>query len=132
MNEEKEISYNQIVGSIINNVLAERNRCGKIVLWDFRPENDMDKLYFNVAAIVANMGQEPIYLDMNLWQYIKMKWKRKKAGRNLRYLNCFKKEEIPPENKTSIYILMDFIREFHNIPIETFTEINNEFYGWVD
>lgn len=132
MEENRDKQYNEIVGSIINNVLAERQRCGKIILWDFQPDNDMDRLYFNVAAIVANMNREPMYLDMSLWKFLKMRIKRKKAGRNLYYLTKSTKKEIPVENKTSIYILMDFIREYHGISEETFKKINDEFYGWVE
>lgn len=124
-------TYDTIVGTIMSNVIVERQRCGKIILWDFQEDNDWDRLYFNVAAIVADMNRELIYLQMPFWEYVKMKWKRRKQRKNLRYLSRSRAENIPCESRTSIYIIMSFIADFYKLPQSYFGEINKEYYGWV-
>ena len=54
------------IGTILKNILVERERCGKILLWDFNPVDHGDRLYFNIATIVADLNREPIYLNMHL------------------------------------------------------------------
>lgn len=124
-------TYDEVVGTIMSNVIVERQRCKKIILWDFQEDNDWDRLYFNVAAIVADMNRELIYLQMPFWEYVKMKWKRRKQRKNLRYLSRSRAENIPYENKTSVYVLMDFIRNFYNLDKDCFGKINDEYYGWI-
>ncbi len=124
-------TYDEVVATIMSNIIVERHQCGKIVLWDFQENNDWDRLYFNVAAIVADMNKEPIYLQMPFWKYVKMKWKRHKQRKNLRYLFSWRAENVPLENRTSVYILMDFIRDYFKLSQSYFKEINDEYYGWV-
>jgi hypothetical protein len=122
--------YDEVVATIMSNIIVERFRCGKIVLWDFQEDNDWDRLYFNVAAIVADMNHEAIYLQMPYHKYLKMKWRRRKQRKNLRYLYSWRAYNVPPENKTSVYIIMDFVREYHKLPESYFKEINDKYYGW--
>lgn len=124
-------TYDEVVGTIMSNVIVERQRCGKIILWDFQEDNDWDRLYFNVAAIIADMNKELIYLQMPFWKYVKMKWKRRKQRKNLRYLSRSRAEDISYESRTSVYIIMDFIRNFYNLDKDDFGKINSEYYGWV-
>lgn len=131
MDTEKQKQYDEIIGTIVQNVLAEYKIAGKIILWDFQEDKDLDRLYFNVAALVSDIKAEPIYLQMPLFTYLKMKWKRRKTRKNLRYITRWAAQELPEQSKTSVYVLMDFVREYYNIPIETFKEINDEYYGWV-
>lgn len=123
-------TYDEVVATIMSNVIVERFRCGKIVLWDFQEDNDWDRLYFNVAAIVADMNHEAIYLQMPYHKYLRMKWKRRKQRKNLRYLYSWRADSVPPENRTSVYIIMDFIREHYKLSESYFKEINDEYYGW--
>lgn len=122
--------YDKVVNTIMRNILVERQRCGKILLWDFNPTDPADRLYFNIAAIAADLNKECIYLNMPLKDYLKMKWKRRKTRKNLRYFGPIQAKELDDEHKTSIYILMDFIREQLEIDYKLFEEINNEYYGW--
>lgn len=124
-------TYDEVVATIMSNIMVERHLCSKIVLWDFQEDNDWDRLYFNVAAIVADMNKEPIYLQMPFIKYLKMKWKRRKQRKNLRYLFSWRAEDVPLENRTSIYIIMSFIADFYKLPQSYFKEINDEYYGWV-
>ena len=132
VDKETEIKYNQIVGTIMQNVFAERNVANKIVLWDFQESQPMDRLYFNVASIVADMGKERMYLQMPFFAYLKMKWRRRKTRKNLRWCGPLMKKRLPDEAKTSIYLLTDFVREYYDITPEVFEAINDEFYGWVE
>lgn len=132
VDRETEIKYNQIVGTIMQNVFAERNIANKIILWDFQESQSMDRLYFNVASIVADMGKERIYLQMPFFTYLKMKWRRRKTRKNLRWCGPLRARKLLDEAKTSVYILMDYVREYYDITPEVFAAINNEFYGWVE
>lgn len=130
--EAKYKTYDKVVCTIMTNVLVERERCGKFLLYDFKGDNGAEKLYFNVAAVVADLRKEAIYIDMPLIGYIKFWLKRHKKRKNLRWFGLIRKRKLDNEHKTSVYILMDFIREQLNISEELYNEINNEYYGWVE
>lgn len=126
MMEDKYNQYDQVVNVVMLNVMAEKNRCGKFLLYDFNPEEEADKLYYNVSAIAADLSLNNLYLHMPFFKYLKFKFK---SGRkNLRYFNFFQELKLKPEHKTSVFMLMDYIREELNLPQEIFGEINNEYY----
>ena len=108
--KEKFGRYDEIVNTILKNILVERERCGKILLWDFNPIDHGDRLYFNIAAIVADINKEPMYLNMPLFDYLKFKWKRRKSRKNLRYFGPNRAAKYYDDHKTSIYIIIDYIR----------------------
>ena len=130
--KEKFGRYDEIVNTILKNILVERERCGKILLWDFNPIDHGDRLYFNIAAIVADLNKEPIYLNMPLFDYLKFKWKRRKSRKNLRYFGPSHASKLDDEHKTSIYIIMDYIRETMDFDYSLYKDINDEYYGWVE
>mgnify|MGYP006988831418 CR=1 FL=1 len=129
---EKYVLYDSIVSTIMTNVLVERERCGKFLLYDFTPKDDSEKLYFNIAAIAADLKRENIYLDMPFWDYVKFKFKRRKRRKNLKWFSPSQKKDLGNEFKTSVIILMSFISEKMGVPVELFKEINDAYYGWVD
>ena len=121
--------YDTIVATIIQNVIAEMNRTnGRIVLWDFQQNQDTDRLYYNVACIVADLSNKDIYIQMPLLQYLKFKLTRRKR-KNIHWIgrNC---KWLTDDNKTSVYIIMDFVREHYGIDMKVFKDINDEYYGW--
>lgn len=130
--ENKYKLYDSVVSTIMSNVMVECARCGKILLYDFKPELDMDKLYFNVAAIVADMSKEKLYLHMPFWDYIKLRIKFKKKRTNLVWFPPWAEKKLEDENKTSVSIIMSFVAEKLEISEDLFKEINDEYYGWVD
>ena len=130
--EEKYKQYDEVVNVIMTNILVERERCGKFLLYDFDQTDDADRLYFNVAAVAADFNKEKIYLDMPLWDYLKFWKKRHKKRSNLRWLNWFQKKKLSDEHKTSINIIMNFICTELNLNYRLFKEINDEYYGWID
>ena len=101
--DEKYKQYDEIVNCIMRNVLVERQRCGKYLLWDFNPICDSDRLYFNITAVTADLNREFIWLDMPFIDYIKMKWKRRKVRKNLRYFGPIRRYFLDNEYKTSIH-----------------------------
>ena len=129
--EDKYKHYDEIVKTIVLNIDAERQRVGKIILWDFHEEKDSDKLYFNVAAVVSDIKNELMYVQMPLIPYLKMKWKRRKTRKNLRRLGWRAAKSLPFQSQTSIGVIMEFVKNYHKETDEIFTEINNEYYGWV-
>ena len=130
--ENKYIQYDNVINTIMTNILVERERCGKYILYDFQPSNDADKLYFNVAAIAADLNKEKIYLGMPLLDFIFFWKKRRKKRHNLRWLNPIQKKKLSDEDKTSVSIIMDFICVQLKLNYRLFKEINDEYYGWID
>ena len=130
--KDKYRKYDEVVNTIMTNVIVECHRCGRCLLWDFNPQCYSDRLYFNVAAIAADINQEFIWLNMSLIDYIKFKWKRRKTRKNLRYFGPIRKLFLPKECQTSIYMIMDFIVEQLQITHDLYKEINDEYYGWVE
>lgn len=130
--ENKYTQYDNVVNTVMTNILVERERCGKYILYDFQPSNDADKLYFNVAAIAADLNKEKIYLGMPLLDFIFFWKKRRKKRHNLRWLNPIQKKKISDEDKTSVSIIMDFICVQLKLNYRLFKEINDEYYGWID
>ena len=123
--------YDEIVSKIIQNILNQSTYTNnEVVLWDFQQTKHTDRLYFNVACIVADMFDKQIYIQMPFFEYIKFKYKRRKrknlhwVGRNAKW--------VSNEGKTSVYIIMDFIREYFDISEKLFADINNEYYGWIE
>ena len=131
MEAETNNLYDKIVGTIMQNVIAESNRAGgKIVLWDFHPEYALDRLYYYVACMVADIYKEDIYLEMSLFNYLKFKRTNKKR-KNLHWV-WRKHTSISTECQTSVYILMDFIREYYDISVDVFNNIVKEYYENTD
>ena len=128
--DDKYEQYDKVVNTIMMNILVERERCGMFLLYDFNPKDNADILYYNVTTAAADLRKENIYLNMSLLDYIKFRKNRSKKRTNLRWLNPILKRKLTDEQKTSIYLIMDFIREQLNIDYSLYTEINNEYYRW--
>lgn len=123
--------YDQIVGTIFQNVLAESNMAkNKVVLWDFHPVNSIDRLYYHVACLVSDIYNKDMYLEMKFFDYLKFKWKNRKR-KNLHWV-WRKHTSLPVSYRTSVYIIMDYVRKYYDIPIETFDDILKEYYENTD
>ena len=124
--------YDSVVSTVMMNILIERKRCGRFLIYDFDQSDDGNRLYFNVMAVAADLEREKIYLDMPLLDFIFFWKKRRKNRKNLRWFNPIQKRKLADENKTSTSIIMDFICEKMNLNYRLFKEINDEYYGWID
>ena len=129
MEEKKELYdfYDKIVNSIYLNVCAERNHAGEIILWDFQSDNPIDQLYFNVAAAASDIYECNIYLDMPFFKFWKF-CREKKSRKNLCWASPRFKKGLPDEAKTSVYLIMEFVKDHYNISMDTFKEINEAYY----
>ena len=65
---------------------------------------------------------------MPLFDYLKLKWKRRKSRKNLRYFGPNRAAKLDDEHKTSIYIIMDYIRETMDFDYSLYKDINDEYY----
>lgn len=123
--------YDEIVGKIMQNVINQSTYTNnKIVLWDFQQLQSPDRLYYNVACIVADLFEQQIYLQMPLLDFLKFKRKHKKR-KNIHWVSK-NARWIPVEGQTSVYIIMDFIRSYYGFEMNKFKEINDEYYGWIE
>ena len=130
--DNKYVLYDKVVTTIMTNVLVERERCGKFLLYDFHQKENPDRLYFNVTTVAADLRKENIYLDMPLWDYVKFRFKRRKKRVNLKWFSPSAKKKLSNEYKTSVYLIMDFIAEHLHVSVNLFKEINDAYYGWVE
>ena len=126
---EKYVMYANVVRTIMTNILIERGRCEKYLLYNFNPTKGAEKLYYNVAAIASDGNREKLYLDMPFFSYLKFKFERKKR-KNIRWFNPIYKIRLKDELKVSVSDIMNFIREDLNLSDELYDLINNEYYGW--
>lgn len=124
--------YDDVISTIMTNILVERHRNAKFLIYSFDQYDDTNKLYFNVTAVAADLNKEKIYLDMPLLDFIFFWKKRRKKRRNLRWLNPIQKKKISDDNKVKASTIMDFICEQLDLNYRLFKEINDEYYGWVD
>lgn len=123
-------NFDSIIQTIFANVLVERQRCGKIILYNFNPIHIEDKLYFNVAALAADVQGEYIYVDMSLLDYFKFKRERGRKQKNVRWLRPWRRKEVAEEDRVSVYKIMNFVKKELGLTKDILEEINNEYYGW--
>lgn len=124
--------YDRVVQTIMTNIFVEKERNGKFIIYNFDPQIDSHKLYFNVTAIAADLINEKVYLDMGLLDYIKFWKKRSKKRSNLKWFSPFHKYKMDDEFKVDTSKLMDFIADELDIKRSLFKEINDKYYGWID
>ena len=131
--EELYKRYDEIVALILLNVMNEYIYCNKqIILWNFFPDNHLHRLYFNVAVMLSDMLKIPIYIQTDLFTYIKLKWKRRKTRKNLRYLTRRRADSVQDGCKTDIEDILKCVCESKNTDFSTLKEINDKYYGWVE
>ena len=130
VDKETEIKYNQIIATLMQNVIAQYGAADhKIVLWDFQEDQPYDRLYFNVAAIVADWRKKLIYIQMPFFAYLKFKWHRRKTRKNLRWCGPLMARKLSDNARTSVYLIMSFVAEYYDIDMEVFKAIQEEFYS---
>jgi hypothetical protein len=120
--------YDDIMRLIMQNVINQASYTnGDIVLWDFDSDSIIDLLYFEAACMTADLFEKQIYINLPLFKYLILKWKHRKR-KNLHHLSRKRADSLDCEGKTSVFIIMDFIREYLKINGSKFTDIYNEYY----
>ena len=123
--------YDKIVQSVMTNILIEKERLGNFIIYKFNPDDDAQKLYFNVTTVAADLTRQPIYLDMSLWTYLRFRFKFGRKRRNLRWFGRLRRK-VNTKEIVDTKELMDFIGKEFDINRKMFNNINNEYYGWVE
>ena len=77
-----ELLCDEVVGSLVGNVLAEQSINHKIILKDYNDEDSTHRLYLNAAIIVSDLSQQPIFINTTFFKFLKLKWRRKKIHAN--------------------------------------------------
>ena len=122
-------NYDEICGSLVGNVLAEKDRNeGKIILRDFNYEDKAHRLYLNAALIVSGLYSVPIFINCDFFSYIKLilkRWKLRKQFRRIKNeeIESFTFEVVP------IDVVLDYVASVSEIDRKVYEDINNEFYG---
>ena len=120
--------YDKIVGSIMGNILSEKNINKKIILKGYNDNDPAHKLYLNAAVIISDLSNEPIFINSSFLTFVKLKWRRRKLGKQIRYLKAINLESIDSEI-TPIDTIIDYVCRTYDIERETMAEINNTYYG---
>ena len=91
--------YDNVVSTVMMNVIVEKQRCGKFLIYDFDQTDDGNRLYFNVMSVAADLEKEKIYLDMPLLDFIFFWKKEGKIVRICDGLVHFRKENYQMKTK---------------------------------
>lgn len=120
--------YDEIVGTVVANVLAESARTdNKIYLKWFQSDQASHSVYFEGASIAAAVLKTQIYMDMPLHKYILFKlknWRRRKL------LKWVRTKDVP-ESATQIQLIINHISTHFELTPETGTiwrDINYRYY----
>ena len=123
-----ELLYDEVVGSLVGNVLAEQSINHKIILKDYNDEDNTHRLYLNAAIIVSDLSQQPIFINTTFFKFLKLKWRRKILRKQLRRIKDTDLELLDSE-VTSIDKILDYVCSNYEINRDKMGKINEEFYG---
>lgn len=122
--------YDKVIGSIMGNILSERNINKKIILKGYNDDDPAHRLYLNAAIIISDLFNDSVFINSGFLTFIKLKWRRRKLRRQIRYLKAINLEAIDSEI-TPIDTIIDYICRTYNIERDIMTEINNTYYGGI-
>lgn len=122
MENDKQRYYDEIVSTIIQNVLAEHQRNGYFVINNFNPSFAADKLYFEASLIASEFcNNEPIYIHapfLSYWHFKLTHWKLRKI---IKYTGKL-------YGITSVSVIMEHVRKYYDLDWSVFSDIVKEFY----
>ena len=120
--------YDEIVGTVVANVLAESTRTdNKIYLKWFESGQASHNVYFEGACIAAAVLKTQIYMDMPLHKYILFKFKNWRRRKLLKWVRTKK----VPESATQIQLIIKHISTHFELIPETdaiWRDINYRYY----
>lgn len=122
MENDKQRYYDEIVSTIIQNVLAEHQRNGYFVINNFNPSFAADKLYFEASLIASEFyNNEPIYIHAPLLSYWHFKLTHWKLRKIIKYIGKL-------YGITSVSVIMEHVRKYYDLDWSVFSDIVKEFY----
>ena len=121
--------YDDIIGTLLMNVLSEDQRCGSIVLKDFHIERPSHRLYFEAAVIANAICKTPIYMDMPFFKYVKFKYSKKnrKMRKTIHKYNTSAAKTLKA-SPTKLSIILNHVADFYKIDNEVYTDILKAYY----
>lgn len=129
MDNDRYKEYDQVVYTVMMNVLVEHERCKKFIVYDFDLDSDADVLYFNVTLAAADLMKEKVYLKMSFINYLKLRKKFGLKRANIRWMNPISENKIDNNLKTKVGVLMDYVKDQLELDEKIFGEINRTYYG---
>lgn len=142
MELEKQKLYDQVISTLITNILAEKkHNDGKIILKQFNPKDSSHMLYYQTATIVSDISNSPIYLNMKLWDYIKFVYHNFKRWKTLKWITNaqISEWELDQGNEAkiaSVTTIVSFVKEFFlkekSLDFGEFDSIYDQVYGGIN
>ena len=129
MDNDRYKEYDQVVYTVMMNVLVEHERCKKFIVYDFDLDSEADVLYFNVTLVAADLMKEKVYLKMSFINYLKLRKKFGLKRANIRWMNPISENKIDNNLKTKVGVLMNYVKDQLELDEEIFGEINRTYYG---
>ena len=121
--EERYNKYDRILEACTNNIIAtaRRRHNNTIYIDKFNINKVEDLLYLEMCGIAQTLYGYPIYIQTNLFNYIKLKIKNRKKGIKFKkILKC------PDSNRE---IMMDTVKNYHNKNDIIYRSIYNTYYN---
>lgn len=122
MENDKQRYYDEIVSTIIQNVLAEYQHNGRFVISNFNPSFAADRLYFEASLIASEFyNNEPIYIHAPFLTYWHFKFTHWKLRKIIKYTGKL-------YGVTSVSVIMEHVRKYYDLDWSVFGDIVKEFY----
>lgn len=138
MDKEKQRLYDEVISTLITNVMAERKHNGHLILKEFNPSDPSHMLYYEATKIISDINHEKIYLNMKLWDYIKFVYHNIGRWQLLSWASDWKINEWELDKGNDFIIesadrILSFVKEFYlkekDLDFSEFDSIYEQVYG---
>ena len=109
---EKHRIYDEVISVLISNAGAERQRNGVCLLRSFNPSNPRDMLYYEASLIYCSIINEPLYLHMGLFAYLKFKLTHWKSHKQLKWMSNMSLTEHEMDANDTIFTSVKVITDY--------------------
>ena len=115
--------FDTVTGTLLVNLAIENKRNNGVVLSPFNP-NNVDHLYsFEIALILSDTTHEKFYLDMEVFDYWKFRFKNWSVRKSFKRYND--KVSI---TKMELDKILDFMKESLKLEDDIYKQIYEEYY----
>lgn len=137
MDTEKQKLYDEVISILVTNVMTEKQRNGKLILRNFNNTNPSHMLYYQASTIISDISDEPIYLNMKLWDYVKFVFHNRKRWKKLKWTSDSQIIEWELDKKdfiiASVDTIVGFVKHFFlkekGLSFSEFDSIYEQVYG---
>lgn len=122
---EKFNEYDRILEACINNIIttAKNKHHNTIYIDNFNIDNINDLLYLEMCNIAQLYFSFPIYIEVNLIDYIKLKIKNRKKSLKIKKIN--KKNCLKSDREE----MMKLVQNWHKKKPTIYADIYNSYYN---